>query len=410
MLVEKTCLSIFRDFPPNRPRIGPSRVPVKKFTITFCSLHMFETPHSLAPIPVVETLSLHGHVRKVNNYLLAARIGSGSSSTVYAAIDTTTNRQVAVKRIKLHELMRTTNGIGQLEREVGLIRHLNHPNILKLFEVLHDAAHGEVYIVLEYAQKGSLGGFLERGQALSRDAVFGIIHQVAVALKYLHGLGYVHQDIKPGNVLVDSAGRALLADFGIGHSFASAGMVVGSPAFQAPEALDDSYSDGAPAPADGPQKEDVWALGVTLYQLLFMELPFVGTNLYEVVNDIMAHPLEVPAGTSDDVADLLRGMLCVDPLQRMGVDQVLANPLLSRDRTYELPPTPEPEAKEGPVIRCRAETCGDGFSFAKLTVNARRRFSQKAFAAMPRTKLVKVKAFNSTVDLPVITDRPIVKK
>jgi serine/threonine protein kinase len=305
--------------------------------------------------------------------------------------------------------MRTTAGTGQLEREVRLIRRLNHPNILKLVEVLHDASHGEVYLVLEYAEKGSLGGFVERGQRLSENAIFGIIRQIAVALKYLHGLGYVHQDVKPGNVLVDATGRALLADFGIGHTFASAGMVVGSPAFQAPEALDDRYGDGTHA--GGPQKEDVWALGVTIYQLLFMELPFVGSNLYEVVNDITAHPLEIPPGTSDDVAHLLRGMLCVDPEERMGIDDVLANPLLRRDREYELPPTPEPELKDGPVMPCRAEKCEDGFSFAKLTVNAPRRFSQTTLAAMPRTKLVRAKTLHSATELPRLDDdRLAVKK
>jgi serine/threonine protein kinase len=346
----------------------------------------------------------------VNNYLLVSRIGSGSSSTVYAAIDTTTTRQVAVKRIRIHDLMRSLTGLSQLEREVALIRRLNHPNILKLVEVLHDSVHAEVYIVLEYAQKGSLEGFLERGQILSRDAIFGMIHQIAGAIKYLHGLGYVHQDIKPGNVLVDATGRAILADFGIGHTFASAGMVIGSPAFQAPEALDDRYSDDASALADDPQKEDVWALGVTLYQLLFTVLPFVGSNLYEVVHDIMAHPLEIPAGTSDDIAGLLRGMLCIDPVHRMGIDDVLASPLLSEDRTYELPPMPEPEVKDGPVIRFRAERCEAGFSFAKLSVNAPRWFSQTAFAAVPKAKLARAKTMASPGRFPVSGDRPLVKK
>jgi serine/threonine-protein kinase 11 len=354
-----------------------------------------------------DTLGSQTHIRKINNYLLTAKVGSGSSSTVYAAIDVTTKRQVAVKRIKLRDLARSDNGIGQLEREVRLIRRFQHPNILKLIEVLHDDLNAEVYIVLEYAAKGSLGGYIARGQRLSRDAIFGILHQIAFALKYLHGLGYVHQDIKPGNVILDATGRALLADFGIGHTFASAGMVFGSPAFQAPEALEDNYEDTP----DGPQKEDVWALGVTAYQLLFMRLPYSGSNLYEVVNDIKTRPLEMPEGTDRKTADLLRGMLSVDPSTRLGIDDLLANPLLSHDRKYELPPTPEPEAKDGPVVACRAQVCGDGFSFASLPVATHRRFSQTRFAAAPRMKCGQAKTLCAVKPRPIIdNDRPPPKK
>jgi serine/threonine protein kinase len=155
------------------------------------------------------------HRRRINNYLITAKVGSGSSSHVYSAIDEATNREVAVKRIKIRDMIRAGNGVAQLERELHLIRRFNHPNILKLIEVLYTELKGEVYLILEYAEKGSVAGFLERGQRLSRDAVFGIMHQVIDALRYLHSLGFVHQDVKPGNILLDSSGRAFLADLGL---------------------------------------------------------------------------------------------------------------------------------------------------------------------------------------------------
>jgi serine/threonine protein kinase len=175
------------------------------------------------------TFGFHAQKRKGNNYLLTAKIGSGSSSTVYVATNTNTNRQVAVKRIKLRELSRRDNGLGQLERDVRLIRRFNHPNILKLIEVLHDDLNAQMYVILEYAANGSLIGYVTRNQPLSRDAIFGILPQIAFALKSVHGLGYVHQDIKPGNVIIDANSRSILADFGIAHSFASAGWSSGRP-------------------------------------------------------------------------------------------------------------------------------------------------------------------------------------
>jgi serine/threonine protein kinase len=246
-----------------------------------------------------------------------------------------------------------------------LIRLFNHPNILKLIEVLHDELNSTVYLVLEYAANGSVAGYLARNQSLSRDAIFGIIRQVMDALQYLHSLGFVHQDIKPANILLDAGGRAFLADFGIGHSFASAGMVVGSPAFQAPEALaDDSES----FCEDGPQKEDVWALGVTLYQLLFMKLPFPGDNLFEIVNYIRENPLEIPPETDPIMVELLSGMLKISPAERYGPDEVFNSPLIKNapDLAPDLPDAPPLQPLDGPVVEHRAKVCPPGYSFISV--------------------------------------------
>jgi serine/threonine-protein kinase 11 len=258
------------------------------------------------------------------------------------------------------------------------MRSVRHPNILRLIEVLHVKSKEEAFLVLEHAQKGSLGAYLERGHRIPDAAIFSILKQVTGALKYLHSAGYIHQDIKPSNILIDADGRAMLADFGVGHSFASAGMVVGSPAYQAPEALDDSYgSDEEPDALDEPQKEDVWALGVTLYQLLFRALPFLGSTLFEIVNNVRQNPLKIPEGTDPDVAGLLRGMLIVDPMSRLGIDDLLTNPLIhgAADRVRNLPEMPPSVVKEGPIVELQAEVCRDGYSFAEAGRGARRRSS-----------------------------------
>jgi serine/threonine-protein kinase 11 len=319
----------------------------------------------------------HPHlIRKVNNYLLCAKIGSGSSSAVYLATDELSQRRYAVKRIRIRELAKSSNGLAQLEREIRLMRLLKHPNILRLVEVLYASADAEAFLVLEYADSGSVGDLVERGVALPHAAVFSIVKQIATAIQYLHETGYIHQDVKPYNILLDSSGRAVLADFGVGHSFHSAGMVVGSPAYQAPEALDDSYASDEDS-LEEPQKEDVWALGVTLYQLLFGWLPFAGSTLFEIVNDIRSHPLEIPRGADPRVAQLLRGMLTVDPMSRYGVADLLRHPLV-RDAAYRaagLPPAPPRAAREGRVVAVAADVCHDGWSFAACRLPGQRRFS-----------------------------------
>jgi serine/threonine-protein kinase 11 len=324
----------------------------------------------------------HGQrrIRKLNNYVLPEKIGTGSSCAVYRGMDISTNRTFAVKRFKLYELARSDDGIAQLEREIRLMRMFVHPNILRLYEVLHVRSCDEVFLILEYADKGSLGALIERGHQLSHSDIFSILKQVVGAIKHLHDAGYVHQDIKPCNILLDSTGRAILGDFGVGHSFESAGMVVGTPAYQAPEALDDSYASDEEAP-EVPQKEDIWALGVTLYQLLFQRLPFLGSSLFEIVNTIREQPLMIPSGTDEVVEKLLRGMLMVDPTDRLGIDELLGHPLVrgAADRAAGLPLVPPPRAHEGMIVELVGEVIGEGVSISDLTMAVPRRSSYAAY-------------------------------
>ena len=328
------------------------------------------------------TLAGEKTVKKVNQYRLVAKIGSGASSKVYLAIDDSTGAKYAVKRIKLRELCRTSTGIAQLEREIRLMRQFNHKNILKLIEVLHMSECHEAFLVMEYAERGCLGAFCEREQHLSHASIFSIMKQVASAIQYLHQNGFVHQDIKPWNILVDDTGRAILADFGIGHSFQSAAMVVGSPAFQAPEALDDNYwaddgEDEYVSSEEGPQKEDIWALGVTLYQLLFLKLPFVGDNLYEIVNFIKEKPLQIPDGVDERIAKLVRQMLTIDPAKRIGVRALLENELIATadDLAVDMPEVAKPQIAEGKLVQLKAMVCPPGYSFACVAMSIQRRLS-----------------------------------
>jgi serine/threonine-protein kinase 11 len=146
-----------------------------------------------------------------------------------------------------------------------------------LFEVLLLPPAEEACPVLEYAEKGCLGAFIDRAEWVMIPSILNVLKQMLYAVQYLHNNGYFHQDIKPWNILIDAEGRAIVGNFGIGHSFDSASMVVGSPAYQAPEALDDSYcSDDVELL---PEKGDMRALGMTFYQLLSQRLPFRGENL-----------------------------------------------------------------------------------------------------------------------------------
>jgi serine/threonine protein kinase len=150
------------------------------------------------------------HVRKVNDYLFRAKLGSGASSRVYLAVDTRDGQQYAVKRMKLHELSHSSSGIAQLEREIRLMRLFDHPNILKLREVLLHESEREVFLVLEYPENGCLGAYVGRGQQLSILCICSIVREIVSAMKHLHERGFVHEDIEPWNLLVDGGGACFL--------------------------------------------------------------------------------------------------------------------------------------------------------------------------------------------------------
>jgi serine/threonine protein kinase len=305
-----------------------------------------------------EKFSMSSHVtgiRKINDYLLQARLSKRGPSRVYVALETSTGRQYALKRVKLDGLSRSSSGIAQLEREIRLLSTWRHPNILKLKEVLLVEAEREVYLVLEYAEHGSLDGYFGIFQRLPVPSIFSIIKQTVTAVKYLRDNGFPQPDIRPWNIMIDATGRAILADYGIGSSFQSAAS-----SFQAPEALDDDAG-------SCPWKEDVWALGVILFQALFLALPFPGESLYEIVDYIRDHSLEIPP--CDPAIDtLIRRMLVVDPAKRISIDDLIAHPLLrdAPDLAADLPPVPELEQLEGEVCEVQAAVCPPGMSFLSL--------------------------------------------
>lgn len=262
-------------------------------------------------------------LKQINQYLILQKLGEGSYAKVYVAIDTNTKKYYALKRFKLHDLQHIDAGVSQLEREISAMRKIIHPNIIRLYDVLHVESTDVVYLVIDFADCGSLQQILDSSIKPNENVIKYVFYSVLTAVSFLHNHGIIHQDIKPSNILLCSNGNVYLSDFGVGHSFQSAAMVVGTPGYQAPEALCDFDVD---PDALNPAKEDVYSLGVTLYQVMFNDLPFKGENFYEIVQNITHCPLVIPDGTEKDLEDLLRGMLCVNPEERMDVSEVMKSP------------------------------------------------------------------------------------
>nr|MCU0233433.1 protein kinase [Thermoanaerobaculales bacterium] len=198
-------------------------------------------------------------------FLLRQVLGYGGTGTVFAALDTVVGQKVAVKL--LHPDLHDATTRERLRREVRAARH-GHPNLVAVYDLHEDAEH--VWLSMELVEGESLKQRLAERRRLEPDEVTGIGRQIAAALAHLHGLGLVHRDLKPGNILLGADASARLCDMGLtrpieqGTTLTLTEMVVGTPAYMAPE---QGLGRGLTAASD------VYGLGMTLYQALTGTVP-----------------------------------------------------------------------------------------------------------------------------------------
>jgi hypothetical protein len=241
-------------------------------------------------------------VQSFGRFTVVRRLGSGGTGTVWLAEDRETKRLVALK-VLAPEWLRDPEAIAALEREYAAIRALDHPNILRVEGLFRTAS--DVWIAMEYAPGGNLSQL--RGQPYA--AVLRAAIPVASALAHAHAAGLVHRDVKPANVLLASDGSVRLADFGTAVRLAQnadgALAMRGSPFSMSPQQLD-----GEPANAS----DDVYAFGVTLYELLSGYPPFYPDADAERIRSEKPAPL--PASVPPKLAHLIDRMLAKTPAQR----------------------------------------------------------------------------------------------
>lgn len=195
--------------------------------------------------------------KKIGNYIIEKTLGEGTTGKVRLAHSIQTEKQVAVKIIKKSIYKNQPNLQQKIQREIALMRLIDHPNILGLVEVIE--SENTIYLVEQYGSKGSLFDVI---QSISITQAFYYFRQIIYGLEYLHVHGICHRDLKPENILLDYANQILIADFGFACWMPDniAHTSCGSPHYAAPEVTRGISYDGCAA--------DVWSSGVILYAML----------------------------------------------------------------------------------------------------------------------------------------------
>ena len=213
-----------------------------------------------------------------DRYAIDSAVGRGGMATVFLAVDLKHQRSVAIK--VLHPELATSLGVERFLREITTAAGLNHPHILALYD--SGQAEDLLYYVMPYIEGETLRGRLQREGQLSIADTIRITSEIAEALGYAHSRGVVHRDIKPENIMF-SAGRALVADFGIARALTvatlepltAAGAIVGTPAYMSPEQATGSGQ------LDG--RSDIYSLGCVVYEMLTGSVPFTGLTAQAVM-------------------------------------------------------------------------------------------------------------------------------
>ncbi|GAV07192.1 hypothetical protein RvY_17063 [Ramazzottius varieornatus] len=330
----------------------------------------------------------------LNQYKLSNEtLGHGTYSIVKLAYNTQDNTHYAMKILskkklmKKHHLTRKTGDpMQEAYREIAILKKLNHPNIIRLIEVLDDPLEDSLYMVFELLERGEVL-VIPTDNPLPEGMVWSLFRELILGVEYLHYNGILHRDLKPSNLLLDDSGHLKIADFGLSHMFEGSDQLlsgtVGTPAFHAPEIISAVTSSSSPSadptaratsrPAsltrtgsdssdqDGPSLDlrlprpnrtvnkvlcsgvamDIWSMGVTLFSLVFGEVPFRDQFIVGLYHQIKTAPPHFPYHIviSDALQHLILGLLEKEPSKRMTIAEMRLDEWVTRGDTCPLLPS-----------------------------------------------------------------------
>ncbi|OAD70312.1 calcium/calmodulin-dependent protein kinase, partial [Phycomyces blakesleeanus NRRL 1555(-)] len=346
----------------------------------------------------------------LERYEILEKVGDGAFSNVYKALDTATDKKVAIKVVRKHELTASENGKNHLHpnmkkktkateranilKEVQIMRNIKHENIVQLTQFSESDDY--YFLVLELCEGGELFHQIVKLTYFSEDLARHVIVQVAQGIRYLHEeCGVVHRDIKPENILFDpipivpstspvntfddedkedeglfvpgvgggGIGRVKIADFGLSKVIWDNSTLTpcGTVGYTAPEIVrDQKYS----------KSVDMWAIGCVLYTILCGFPPFYDESIRALTEKVargqftFLSPWWDPI--SDSAKDLIRNLLCVDPNERYTIEEFFEHPWVTNSpfppkKPLSAHPLPT-KARTEKVVDARTQAIKDLFS------------------------------------------------
>ena len=261
---------------------------------------------------------------------LLDEIGKGGMAVVYKALQKNLERVVALK-ILPQQFVHDQEFLEYFHREARAAAVLSHPNIVTIFD--EGCENGIHYISMEFLEGIDLHNFIKSQGKLSVEQTVKIIAQIADALDYAHKKGIIHRDVKSGNIIITTSGRAVLTDFGIARAFMSSksamsGSIIGTPEYMSPEQANGQFLDG---------RSDLFSLGVVLYECLAGEVPFKADNpigvIYKIINSEPVPIEKIRSDLPDWLIYAVKKSLNKSPELRFQTGNEFSNALLNNQLT-----------------------------------------------------------------------------
>jgi len=279
----------------------------------------------------------------LNFYRIGKVIGQGGFAKVNLGLNVLTGRVVAIK--SFNKNIKTKHGdkinMDKIIYEINLMRKLNHQNITKILETFEDDQF--YFIIMEYINGGNLFSYVKKRRKLSEKVAKFLFRQIILGINHIHSNLIVHRDIKLENILIDMNNNIKICDFGIGIILSSENQILyshcGTPMYIAPEIITSTKEKGYKG-----FPVDIWSAGIALYIMVSGRLPFnfeespddfnaMNQNKdmnkeknmklkYEIVNKEPKHLDNI----SNELRDLLKGLLNKDPKKRLNCEQILNHP------------------------------------------------------------------------------------
>ncbi len=258
-----------------------------------------------------------------DRYQIIEELGRGGMGKVYKVFDQEVRAKMALKLIK-PEISADKNTIDRFRNELKIARDISHKNICRMYDLGREA--GSYFITMEYVSGEDLKSFIRRSRQLVVGTAIFIARQVCEGMVEAHGLGVVHRDLKPGNIMIDREGNAKIMDFGIARSISvkgitGAGVMIGTPEYMSPEQVEGKEVDA---------RSDIYSLGIILYEMLTGQVPFEGDTPFTVgvkqKSEIPRNPKELNAQIPEDLSRLILRCLEKDKGKRyQSTDELGAN-------------------------------------------------------------------------------------
>ena len=254
----------------------------------------------------------------IKQYEIGEKIGEGNFGKVIIATHKITKEKVAMKILDKFRINRKDDK-KRLNREIEVLKQVNHHNIIKLYSIIEDMS--KIYIIQEYIYGSELFEYIKNNRKLSEKEACLFYQQIISGIEYLHNLGIAHRDLKPENILLTNSKVLKIIDFGLSILYSKNDLLktqCGSPCYAPPEMIEGKSYKGLPA--------DIWSSGIILFLMLTGRLPFNELTNKKLYNKILNGKYHIPQYISEEANNLIKRILENNPKKRIKLNEIKEHP------------------------------------------------------------------------------------